>query len=315
MFALSVEPILFTLFGNPFPESAVARVVLGDNAVTILLLKLQQLFIPIIPISPIPNLPNKSHFIQLGFPVLRHQIRLPIHLRLPLPTLIRHPFSQLGILRVQTRNPNIPVFILVLHKGVKVLLPKRVPPNVPLKVDRVQHGNTIRIQKRGRGLILLVELEVLPLRLDPVVKQTVARVVVGNIQITPLRLVQQQLVEHDVPTLLPSAEIAREGGGGLCTVGGSSSIRNGTSTTGTSTNGTGTSTHIQETAAGWFGRIFGRIGRGFGGGLGGGESHEHTIVTKAADAMDVAVSPHPHAAHHAHAHAHRPGRIIPQHGR
>mmetsp|Transcript_35330 Transcript_35330/g.63656 ORF Transcript_35330/g.63656 Transcript_35330/m.63656 type:complete len:324 (-) Transcript_35330:100-1071(-) len=229
MFTLSVETVLFTLFGDPFPKGAVTRVVLRDNAVSILFLKLQQLLIPIIPISPIPNLPNKSHFIQPRLPLLRHQIRLPLHLRLPLPTLIRHPLSQLGILGVQTWDPDIPMFILVLREIFEIFLPKSVPADIPLKVDGVQHGNTIGVQEGGRGLVFLVELVVFPLRLDPVVQQAVARIVVGDVQISPLGLKQQHLVEHGVPALLPSPKVA----GKRCW---------------------GVGVQVQDAAAGWCGR-------------------------------------------------------------
>jgi len=36
MFTLAVETVLFTLFGDPFPKGAVTRVVLRDNAVSVL---------------------------------------------------------------------------------------------------------------------------------------------------------------------------------------------------------------------------------------------------------------------------------------
>mmetsp|Transcript_17047 Transcript_17047/g.36025 ORF Transcript_17047/g.36025 Transcript_17047/m.36025 type:complete len:233 (-) Transcript_17047:347-1045(-) len=185
---------------------------LRDNTMSILFLELEQLFVAIIPVSPIPHLPNKSNFIQLGLPLLSHQTRFALHLRLPLPTLIRHPLAQLGIFRVQTRDADVAVLVLILQERIKVLLPERVPADVPLEVNSVQHGDAIGVEKDGGGLVLLIELVVLALRLDPVVQQAVARVVVRDVKIAALGLVEQKLIEHGIPALLTAAEVASEGG-------------------------------------------------------------------------------------------------------
>mmetsp|Transcript_16753 Transcript_16753/g.26119 ORF Transcript_16753/g.26119 Transcript_16753/m.26119 type:complete len:298 (-) Transcript_16753:124-1017(-) len=178
----------------------------------ILLFELQQLFVPVIPIRPVPHLPNEAKLIQLCLPLICQHRGLSLRLGLELTTLISYPLTQFGVLGVVTRHTCIPILTLVGHKCIKVLLPKGLSTDVPLEINCVQYSNTIGIQEGGRGLIVHVELIMPPLRLDPIEKSAITRIIRRDVQIPILRFEEDQLIQHGIPGLLPATEIFTAGG-------------------------------------------------------------------------------------------------------
>ena len=88
-----------------------------------LLLEVDELFVPTVPVDRLADLPYEPDPVELGFLILVYLARLALLLQLELPPLLEDPFAEPGVLRVRPRDLDVAVLGLVAQERLVVALP------------------------------------------------------------------------------------------------------------------------------------------------------------------------------------------------
>mmetsp|Transcript_26438 Transcript_26438/g.44145 ORF Transcript_26438/g.44145 Transcript_26438/m.44145 type:complete len:445 (-) Transcript_26438:301-1635(-) len=198
VFALFQQFELFSLFGHPFAQCLVGRVMLRNDRGILLFLKFHQFRKSCIPGGPIPDLPDELNIIQQSLPILGHGRWFATFEVFQLPPLIGDPMTEIGDIDKGPGNHAMRMVLAEFFQMFVIAKPMFIPTGIPRKLQMIEHFDLIGREITFGGCFL-INFKFLALRHHPIGQRFVFVVLGFGPQITMNGLVKHELEEHGIP--------------------------------------------------------------------------------------------------------------------
>ena len=188
---------MVTLNRNPLPKLEVGRVLDWHEAVAELRPELKQLLKPFVPKTRIWRLPFDSNTLERLNTLRCHTIWLSFMIQLAVVALSRNPLPKVGVGRKLDGHEVVAELRLELKQFLKSFVPKTSTWRLKFEFNTLERSNTLLCQVAW--LSFLVQLTVVTLSRNPLLKVGVGRILLRYEVVAELRLDLKQFLKLFVP--------------------------------------------------------------------------------------------------------------------